>query len=116
MKATAGVRHVTILVGFDDGDVRGHLGVEYEGSLWLVTAWLVDPASSTATPERMIRVGPAGQGKASPGDLYDYVNVLLPKSVVRGRTTEGTSEFEVRSLPDLPIALRSSLPRLPFFP
>lgn len=109
------VKHVTLLCGFDDGTIGAHVGIEYEGALWLVTMWLIDTATGSAVPERMIRVGqlPLPARAAAGGELFDYANVLLPKSVVLGRTGD-TQGYEVRSLPERPRAHRSHLKTLPF--
>jgi len=108
------MKHVTLLTGYDDGTVREHMGVEFEGGLWLVTTWLVDRASGIATPERMVRLDtlPHPPQRCSVGDPYDYANVLLPRSVIEGRT-EDAPGYEVRSLPDSPRARRSDLRVLP---
>lgn len=109
------VRHVILLVGYDDGTVSPNLGIEYENGLWLVTAWLVNPASGEATPERMIRLDTlqTPPTKLDPPDLgFDYANVLLPRAVVEGRTQE-TPGYEVRSLPEKPVAHRRDLRTLP---
>ena len=90
---------LTLLVARDDGVVRPYYGIEHEGKLWLVTAWLVDRNRGVATPERMIRVDTFQ--KADPDSAFDYVNMLLPKDVIEGVSQE-TPGFEVRSLPDSP--------------
>ena len=113
MDQGATVRHVVLVVGYDDGEVRPHLGIEFEGGVWLVTAWLVDPPTGEATPERMIRVDTlSGIAKAPPGGRFDYANVLLPRAVIEGRTQQ-TPGFEVRSLPERPRVHRRDLKTLP---
>ncbi len=101
---------LVLLVGRDDGDVLPYYGIEYEGKLWLVTAWLVDRYKQVATPERMIRVDEFQ--KADPGGPFDYVNVLLPKSAIEGRSQD-TPGFEVRSLPEKPVVDVRALKPLP---
>ena len=99
-----------LLVGRDDGVARPYFGVEHEGKLWLVTAWLVDRNKQVATPERMIRVDTFQ--KADPDSAFDYVNMLLPRDVIEG-VSQDTPGFEVRSLPDSPIVNARDLKPLP---
>lgn len=108
------VTHVSLLCGFDDGTIGAHMGIEYEGALWLVTAWLIDTATGSAVPERMIRIGqlPLPAQVALADERFDYANVLLPKSVILGRT-EDTPGYEVRSLPERPRVHRNRLKKLP---
>ena len=101
---------LTLLVARNDGVVRPYYGVEYEGKLWLVTAWIVDRSRQVATPERMIRVDTFQ--KADPDSAFDYVNILLPKDVIEG-VSQDTPGFEVRSLPDSPIVNARDLKPLP---
>lgn len=111
------MKHLALLVGRDDGYVRPYLGIEYEGKVWLVTAWLIDRAKQTATPERMIRVDtldPRPQ-KCQPGERFDYANILLPKAVIEG-VSQDTPGYEVRSLPSLPEVPAHELRALPSFP
>lgn len=64
---------LTLVVGRDDGMVLPYFGIEHEGKLWLVTAWLIDHATGVAKPERMIRVdalSPKIQ-KCDPGGKFD---------------------------------------------
>ena len=106
---------LTLVVGRDDGVVLPYYGIEHEGKLWLVTAWLIDRATGEAKPERMIRVDalvPKIQ-KCDPGGKFDYANILLPKAVIEG-VSQDTPGFEVRSLPDSPRVHRSDLFQLPF--
>ncbi len=105
---------LTLLVGRDDGVVRPYYGIEHEGKLWLVTAWLVDRNRGVATPERMIRVDALEPrpGKCDPGEKYDYANILLPKDVIEG-VSQDTPGFEVRSLPDSPVVDSRDLKPLP---
>lgn len=102
---------LTLLVGHDDGTIESYFGVEHEGNLWLVTAWLINRASQTATPERMIRIDRGNFQKADPG-VYDYINIVLPKSVIEGLSEESPG-FEVRSLPAAPIVDARQLRPLP---
>lgn len=77
---------LNLLVGRDDGVVQPYYGIEYEGKLWLVTAWLINLSTQDATPERMIRVdslSPRIQ-RCEPGGEYHYANILLPKHVIEG--------------------------------
>ena len=99
-----------LLVARDDGVVQPYYGVEHEGKLWLVTAWLVDHNRGVATPERMIRVDTFL--KAAPDSAFDYVNILLPKDVIDG-VSQDTQRFEVRSLPDSPVVNPHDLKPLP---
>ena len=108
--ATMRTKVLTLLVGRDDGVVRPYYGVEHEGKLWLVTAWIVDRSRGVATPERMIRVDTFQ--KADPGSPFDYANVLLPKDVIEG-VSQDTPGFEVRSLPDSPVVNSHDLKPLP---
>ncbi len=101
---------LTLLVGRDDGVVRPYYGIEHEGKLWLVTAWIVNRSEQVATPERMIRVDTFQ--KADPGSPFDYANVLLPKDVIEG-VSQDTPGFEVRSLPDSPVVDARDLKPLP---
>ncbi len=101
---------LTLLVGRDDSVVRPYYGIEHEGKLWLVTAWLVDRNRGVATPERMIRVDTFQ--KPDPDSPFDYVNVLLPKDVIEG-VSQDTPGFEVRSLPDSPVVNSHDLKPLP---
>lgn len=107
-------RVLTLLVGRDDGVVISHFGVEHDGKLWLVTAWLIDRATGNAVPERMIRVDNLSPRptKGDAGDKFDYMNILLPRAVIEG-VTEAAAGFEVRSLPSSPIVHRSELFELP---
>lgn len=104
---------LTLLVGRDDGVVESYYGVEWEGKVWLVNAWLIDRATGNAIPERMVRVdnlSPRPQ-KCEPGGKFDYANVLLPKEVI-----EGPAEvvgYEVRIMPDAPRVRREQLKPLP---
>ena len=105
---------LSILVGRDDGMVLPYYGIEHEGKLWLVTAWLKNLATGKATPERMIRVdalSPRIQ-KCDPGERFDYANVLLPKAVIEG-VSQDIPGYEVRSLPDSPSVDNSELKPLP---
>ena len=101
---------LTLLVARNDGGVRPYYGVEYEGKLWLVTAWIVDRSRQVATPERMIRVNTFQ--KADPDSAFDYVNMVLPRDVIEG-VSQDTPGFEVRSLPDSPIVNARDLKPLP---
>ena len=105
---------LSLLVGRDDGVVQSYFGIEHEGKLWLVTAWLIDRGTGEATPERMIRVDSLPQKiqKCEPGGRFDYANIQLPKAVIEGASQE-TPGFEVRSLPDSPRVHRSDLFELP---
>ena len=104
---------LTLLVGCDDGVVRPYFGIEHEGKLWLVTAWIVNRIEQVATPERMIRVDTFQ--KAEPDSAFDYANILLPKDVIEG-VSQDTPGFEVRSLPDSPVVDARHLKTLPSFP
>lgn len=106
---------LALLVGHDDGTVRSYYGIEHEGKLWLVTAWIVETASGEATPERMIRVDSLDPRprKCESGEKFDYDNILLPKAVTEGVSPD-TPGFEVRSLPDSPTVHRSDLKTLPW--
>ena len=107
-------RVLNLIVGRDDGVVQSYYGIEHEGKLWLVTAWLIDRATGEAKPERMIRVDaltPRPQ-KCDHGDKFDYANILLPRAVIEGVSQE-IPGFEVRSLPDSPLVHRSELKPLP---
>lgn len=105
---------LTLAVGLDDGCVESYFGVEHEGGLWLVTAWLIDLASGDATPERMIRLDSLEQPpqRCPPGERFDFVVPLLPKAVIHGLGEE-TPGFEVRSLPATPKVAASLLKPLP---
>ena len=105
---------LNLLVGRDDGVVMPYYGIEHEGKLWLVTAWLIDRTTGAATPERMIRVdalSPRPQ-KCDPGEKFHYTNILLPKAVIEG-VSQDTPGFEVRSLPSSPVVSRGDLKPLP---
>ncbi len=102
---------LTLLVGRDDSVVRPYYGIEHEGKLWLVTAWLVDRNRGVATPERMIRVDTFQ--KADQDSAFDFVNMLLPKDVIEGVSQESPG-FEVRSLPDSPVVDARHLKPLPW--
>ena len=107
---------LNLLVGRDDGVVCPYFGVEYEGKLWLVTAWLKNLATGVATPERMIRVDGPGVRKCDSGDRFHYVNILLPISVIEG-VSQDIPGYEVRSLPDSPsVDSRELKPLPPLFP
>jgi hypothetical protein len=105
---------LALLVGRDDGFVQPYYGIEHEGKLWLVTAWIVNRSTQEATPERMIRVDALNPRplKCDPNEKFDYENVLLPKAVIEG-ISQDTHGFEVRSLPDAPIVHRRDLKPLP---
>jgi hypothetical protein len=105
---------LVLLVGRDDGVVEPYYGVDYEGKLWLVTAWLIELASELATPERMIRVDSLAPRptKCDPGDKFDYANILLPKALIEDPSPD-TTGFEVRNLPNSPTVHRSALKTLP---
>ena len=105
---SAMAKPLVLLVGHDDGTVEPYYGVMYEGSLWLVTAWLVDQHTQEGTPERMIRV----QSYQKSEGRFDYDNVLLPRAVIEG-LSQDTSGFEVRSLPTSPKVRRHDLKPLP---
>ncbi len=105
---------LSLIVGRGDGVVCPYFGIEYEGKLWLVTAWLKNLATGKATPERMIRVDalvPKIQ-KCEPGDKFDYANILLPKAVIEG-VSQDIPGFEVRVLPDSPVVDSRELKPLP---
>lgn len=106
---------LTLLVGHDDGTIRPYFGVEHEGKLWLVTAWLIDPATQAAVPERMIRVDASRATRGDPGAKFDFSNIQLPRAVIEGRSQDAGG-YEVRSLPDSPRVHRSDLKQLPRFP
>jgi len=99
---------LTLLVGRDDGVVQSYYGVRHEGKLWLVTAWLVDPRTQEAVPERMIRVDSYQMAEGP----WDYDNVRLPRAVIEG-VDQGPPGFEVRSLPTSPRVHRRDLRPLP---
>ena len=105
---------LTLIVGRDDGVVETYFGIEHEGALWLVTAWLIDKATGVATPERMIRVDSLERPatKCDPDDKFDYVIQLLPRAVIEG-VSQDAPGFEVRSLPNSPRVRRSDLYILP---
>ena len=103
---------LNLLVGLDDGFLMPYYGIIHEGSLWLVTAWLIEQATGIATPERMIRVSLVGIQKCGPGERFHYANILLPRAVIEG-VSQDTPGFEVRSLPDSPRVHRSDLKPLP---
>lgn len=110
-------RHILhLIVGRDDGAVLPYYGIEHEGKLWLVTAWLINRATQKATPERMIRVDSRDKDqhpvKCDPGDDFDYANILLPKAVIEG-VSQDAQGFEVRSLPDSPVVDARDLKTLP---
>ena len=100
---------LNLLVGRDDGVVQSYFGIKHEGKLWLVPEWLIDHATGTATPVRMIRVDKFQKGDGSP---FDYANILLPKAVIED-VSQDTPEFEVRSLPDSPVVDAGDLKMLP---
>lgn len=105
---------LNLLVGRDDGVVQSYYGIEYEGKLWLVTAWPKNIATGSATPERMIRVDSLSPrpSKCSPGEKFHYANILLPKAVIEG-VSQDIPRFEVRSLPDSPSVDSRELKLLP---
>lgn len=105
---------LNFIVGRDDGVVRPYYGIEYEGKLWLVTAWIVNLGTQAATPERMIRVDALEPRpmKCEPGHTFDYVNILLQKAVIEGGSQD-TPGFEVRSLPSEPVVDRRDIKPLP---
>jgi hypothetical protein len=108
------MRILTLVVGRDDGVVLPYYGIEHEGKLWLVTAWLIDRSRQEAMPERMIRVDsltPRPQ-RCDPGSKFDYENILLPKAVIEGVSQEAPG-FEVRNLPDSPVVDSRELKPLP---
>lgn len=103
---------LNLLVGRDDGVVCPYYGIEYEGKLWLVTAWLKNLATGVATPERMIRVDSHWVQKCDPGERFHYANILLPIAVIDG-LDQDIPGYEVRSLPDSPRVDSSELKPLP---
>ena len=105
---------LSLIVGHDDGVVCPYFGIEHEGKLWLVTAWLINRDKQVATPERMIRVDALSPrpSKCEPGARFDYVNILLPKAVIEG-VSQDIPGFEVRSLPDSPVVDARDLKPLP---
>lgn len=104
---------LTLIVGLDDGVVQSYYGIEYEGKLWLVTAWLIETATGLATPERMIRVDLQPVQKIDdPGDKFDYANILLPRALIHDPCPD-TTGYEVRNLPSSPVVHRSVLKMLP---
>ena len=103
---------LTLVVGRDDGVVLPYYGIEHEGKLWLVTAWLVDRAKQVAVPERMIRVD---SFQESDEGAFDYINIQLPRAVIEG-LSQDTPGYEVRSLPDSPVVDSRELKPLPLFP
>lgn len=105
---------LNLLVGRDDGVVQPYYGIEHEGKLWLVTAWLKNLATGSATPERMIRVDSLSPRptKCDPGEKFHYANILLPKAVIEG-VSQDIPGFEVRSLPDSPVVDSRELKMLP---
>ena len=109
-------RVLTLVVGRDDGVVKTYFGIEHDGKLWLVTSWLIKHSTGIATPERMIRVDnlqpKPTKVDPSENEKFDYVNVLLPKSVIEGLTEESQG-YEILSLPGEPKVHRSELYILP---
>jgi hypothetical protein len=105
---------LSLAVGRDDGVVQSYYGVEHEGKLWLVTAWLIETATGLATPERMIRVDSLTPRpmKCAPGDKFHYANILLPTTLIEHPSPD-TTGFEVRSLPSSPVVHRDDLKTLP---
>lgn len=100
-------------VGRDDGVVRSYYGIEHEGKLWLVTAWLIETATGLATPERMIRVDTQPVQKIDdPGDRFHYANIQLPKTLIHDPYPD-TTGYEVRNLPSSPVVHRRDLKTLP---
>lgn len=107
------VQILTLIVGRDDGMVQSYFGVEHDGKLWLVNAWLIESATGIAIPERMVRVdslSPRPQ-KCEPGEKFDYVNILLPQAVIDG--PGDAPGYEIRILPDGPRVRREQLKPLP---
>ena len=49
------MRHFRCIAFTTDAFVFKGSGIEHEGKLWIVTAWLKHPSESTAHPERIIR-------------------------------------------------------------
>jgi hypothetical protein len=104
---------LVLVVGHDDGVVQPYYGVEHEGKLWLVTAWLIETVTGLATPERMIRIDTQSVQKIDePGAKFHYANILLPKAVIKGLSQE-IPGYEVRSLPNSPVVHRDDLKPLP---
>jgi hypothetical protein len=106
------IRLLTLVVRTDDGCVETHCGVEYEGAVWLVTNWLANLATDTATPERMIRVDTLAIQKCAPGGPFDYTGIVLPRDVIEG-DAPALPGYEVRQFPDSPVVERSALKILP---
>ncbi len=102
------------MAGLDDGTIRPYYGIYYEGKLWLVTAWIVNPDTQEATPERMIRVDSLEPRptKCEPGHNFDYVNILLSKAVIEWDDPD-IPNIEVRNLPRKPVVDRRDLKPLP---
>lgn len=107
------MRIMSCLVGHDDGSAHPYSCIEYEGKLWLVTAWLTDYTTRLAVPERMIRLDllrPRPK-KCAPGSPFDFEEIRLPGAVI-----EGPGEvhgFEVRDLPNAPVVDSRELRPLP---
>ncbi len=91
---------------------------EHEGTVWLVTSWLVETATGYATPERMLRVGSLLEmmQRRSDHSDFDYENVLLPIALIDDLVVPSETPFEVRSLPDQPRVHRNEIRMLPAFP
>lgn len=104
---------LALVVGRDDGVVQSYYGIEHEGKLWLVTAWLIETATGLATPERMIFVGNQPVQKIDElGARFHYANILLPKALIHDPCPD-TTGYEVRILPSSPVVHRSALKTLP---
>lgn len=100
---------LVLMVVRDDAVVCPHFGVFHDSKLWLVTAWLIDPNTQVATPERMIRVD---EYRESDHPHFDYEDVRLPKALIEGLTQDAPG-YEVRSLPGAPRVHRRHLKMLP---
>lgn len=108
------MRIMSCLVGHDDGTNLPYSCIEYEGKLWLVTAWLTDFATRLAVPERMIRLdllSPRPK-KCAPGSQFDFEKIQLPRDVIDG-LADVVPGFEVRDLPGAPVVDSRELKPLP---
>ena len=107
---------LVLMVPHDDATIRPHYGIEHEGVLWLVTAWLVDRRRGVAMPELMIRLSRASVTAGGPGSKWDYtVSTPLPKDVLEGHVPGGIA-YETRSPPNVPLANAADVKPLPTFP
>ena len=75
-------------VGLAEGMVITCDGIEHEGKLWIVSAWLEHPSEPIAIPERLIRFDNYPH-QSDDGVFYQNILLPIPESALYGDVPPG---------------------------